>query len=286
MPTQIELDDATSGAPSGLIVSLADLLIELGISTTATASQTAIAQASLQRAQGAVIRHLHYNPLLAFQTEFYPRMNSNPVDGNGVWETEGTSAYFRNLTDAATTELQVARLPVRERDASSNAISVWIDYDGRSGTRTGSFDSSSLKVEGQDFNPNYDTVDSRGYKVCRDGIIRSEGRWPGLAGSVKIQYAAGYTAAEFAGTDPVIDASPIREAIIDEAVRRVHKAYSRMKKRTGFGTGALSSESLGDYSYSSDGALLAQLVGSNSDIMAETALKLESFVNFGAMLSS
>lgn len=284
MGNTFEMNDAS--VSSGLIVSLVDLLIDLGISGTATASQTAIATAALQRAQGAVIRHLQYNPLLAVQTEFYPRMNSNPVDGQGVWEVSDISAYFRNLTDAATTELQVARLPVREEDASSNTISIWIDYDGRSGTRSGSFGTSSLEAEGTDFHPNYDTVDSRGYKVCRDGIIRSQGRWPGLAGSVKITYAAGYTAGELAGTDSAIDASPIREAVIDEAVRRVHKAYSRMKKRTGFGTGALSSESLGDYSYSADGALLAQLVGSNSDIMAETALKLESFVNFGAMLSS
>lgn len=285
MPITFDMDDAL--ASSGLIVSLADLLIDLGIGGTATAAQIVIATAALQRAQGAVIRHLHYNPLLLFQTEFYPRMNSNPIDGQGVWEVDNNSAYFRNLTDAATTELQAARLPVREQGSlGSQVTSVWIDYDGRSGTRSGAFGSDSLKVEGEDFHPNYDTVDSRGYKVCRDGIFRSEGRWPGLAGSVKITYAAGYTAAELAGTDSVIDASPIREAVMDEAVRRLHKAYSRMKKRTGFGTGAVSSESLGDYSYSADGALLAQLVGSNSDIMAETALKLESFVNFGAMLSS
>lgn len=281
-----EFTTTEASGSSGLIVSLADILIELGISGTATSSQSAIAQLSLQKAQGAVIRHLQYNPLLSFQTEFYPRMNSNPVDGQGVWETDATTAYFRNLTDAATTELQIARLPIRERGATGQTVSVWIDYDAGNGTRSGSFGDDSLKAEGTDFNPNYDTVDSRGFKVCRDGIIRSQGRWPGLAGSVKIQYAAGYTAEELAGTDSVIDASPIREAVIDETVRRVHKAYSRMKKRTGFGTGALSSESLGDYSYSADGALLAQLVGSNSDILAETALKLESFVNFGAMLSS
>lgn len=284
MPITFEMDNVE--APSGLIVSLADLLVELGIGGTATVQQTTIAQLSLVKAQGAVIRHLHYNPLLLLQTEFYPRMNANPADGQGVWEVDATSAYFRNLTDAATTELQLARLPIREQDSSSNTIQVWIDYDGRSGTRSGSFPTSSLKEVGVDYHPNYDGIDSRGYKICRDGILRSEGRWPGLAGSVKVTYAAGYTAEELAGTDSVVDASPIREAVIDEAVRRVHKTYSRMKKRTGFGVGALSSESLGDYSYSADGALLAQLVGSNSDILAETALKLESFVNFGAMLSS
>lgn len=285
MGNSFEMNDA-SASPVG-IVAIADLLIMLGISDTATAAQTAIAQYALTQAHGAVNRHLHYNPILAVQTEFYPRMNANPVDGSGVWESEGDTAYFRNLTDAATTELQVARLPVRQRgDAAGDVISVWIDYDGRNGTQSGAFDDASLKTEGVDFHPNYDTVDSRGYKVCLDGIFRSQGRWPGLAGSVKIEYAAGYTAEEFAGTDGVLDASPIYEAIMDEAVRRVHKAYSRMKKRTGFGTGALSSESLGDYSYSSDSALLAQLVGSNSDVLAETALKLESFVNFGAILSS
>lgn len=284
MTIQFEMDDASGS--SGLIASLADLLILLGLSSP-TASQSALAQISLQQAQGAVIRHLHYNPVLSVKTEYYPRMNANPVDGSGVWEVDADSAYFRNLNNASTTELQLARLPIRERGAAAGStISLWIDYDGRSGTRTGSFGDSTLKVEGVDFHPNYEGVDSRSYKICSDGILRSEGIWPGLAGSIKVTYAAGYTAEEFLGTDAVVDASPIREAVLDEAVRRVHKAYSRMKKRTGFGVGALTSESMGDYSYSADGALLQQLVGSSSDVLPETALKLESFVNFGSMLSS
>lgn len=68
-------------AVPGDIVSLEDILIELGIGDTATAAQTVVARAALTKAQGAVIRHLHYNPLLLFQTEFYPRII--PIQSTG-----------------------------------------------------------------------------------------------------------------------------------------------------------------------------------------------------------
>ncbi len=285
MTITFEMNDASS-PDSGGILSLADLLLYLGIAETATDLEIEIARSSLKMAEGAIIRHLKYNPIESQRTEFYPNMNF-ANQGRGVWDVNDTHAYVRTLGTGISTELQLAGLPIRERDSEGlNPIEVWVDHDARSGTRSGSFGDATIKVEGIDFFPNYDFIDSGARKVCRDGILFSNGLWPAQAGSVKVIYVAGYTTAEFAGTDDILDASPIREAVIDEATRRVHKAFSRMKKRTGFGTGALTSETIGDYSYSADGALLAQLVGSGSDIMAETSLKLEDFVNYGAMLAS
>lgn len=285
MTLNFEMNDAT-GADSGRIVLLSDLLLLLGIGSTATTLETDIARHSLTIAEGAVIRHLKYNPVMSVRTEFYPGINF-AGQRNPVWDANDTHAYVRELSVGVGDELQLLGLPLRQADSNgSNAIEVRVDFDGRAGSRSGSFGTDTIKVEGEDFFPNYDFVDSGSRKVARDGMIRSNGLWPAQAGSVKVTYVAGYTAAEFAGTDSILDASPIREAVVDEATRRVHKAYSRMKKRVGFGVGPLTSENIGDYSYSADGAILAQLVGSSSDIMAETALKLEDFVNYGAMLAS
>lgn len=288
MGNSFSMSDAEGSSAGDILTSISDLYDDLGLTAaTATAAEQQIILLSIRRAEGAVFRHLKYNPAMSVKTEFYPRLDMSLGSREAVWESNDSVAYLRYLADAATNELQIGRLPIREKDTEgANGIDLRIDYDGRSGTRSGSFASDTLKVEGTDFYPNYDLVDSNGYKVCMDGVIKSEGRWPAIAGSVKITYVAGYSALELAGTDSVIDASPIREACIDEAVRRVHKAYSRMKKRTGFGTGALTSERLGDYSYSADGKILNAMVGTSADIMAETALKLESFVNFGAMLGS
>lgn len=278
-----EMDNA-SGGNAGRIVLLSDLYTMLGL-TAPTALEAAVAAESLRMAEGAVIRHLHYNPVLAVQVEYYP-LKTASVMGEKIWEVNETHAYLRETTMSAGAELQLMRLPIRQcQSDGSDAIEVRVDYDARSGTRAGSFGSDTIKVEGTDFYPNYDLVDSNGKKVCTDGVLRSFGMWPETPGSVKVTYLAGYTESELAGTDAVIDASPIREAVLDEATRRVHKAYSRMKKRTGFGTGALTSENLGDYSYSADAAILKQLVGSSSTLMAETVFKLEPFVNLAAFLN-
>src|SRR5690606_32970226 len=97
-------------------------------------------------------------------------------------------------------ELQLTHLPIREFDENGeNGIDLRIDYDARSGTRSGSFAVDTKKEEGIDFWPNYDAHDVVGRRICTDGIIRSEGRWPSVSGSIKVIYVAGYTSDEFRG---------------------------------------------------------------------------------------
>ena len=286
MTNTFEMDNA-SGGNSGSILLLSDLLTELGIGSTATALETAIAGSALTRAEGAVIRHLGYNPVISVRTEYYPNMNF-VSNRNPVWDANETHAYVRELSVGVGDELQLIGLPIRQTDTNGdNEIEVRIDFDARAGTRSGSFGTDTIKVEGSDFFPNYDSIDSGGRKIARDGILRSMGLWPAQAGSVKVVYVAGYTENEFLGSDSVIDASPIREAVLDEATRRVHKAYSRMKRRgIGFGAVGIMSENLGDYSYQSDSLLMKELIGSSSDLLAESVMKLDGFVNMGAIIAS
>lgn len=260
------------------IADMSEVLLELGLSASATDEERAMASVAVVRAEGAVRRFLHYDPELLQRTEFYPQADRSLRSGGSVWESEGGTAYLRNLAGASASGLQLQHIPVRSVD------DLRIDYDGRSGTRAGSFPLTSLKVEGSDYWPNYDGEDGNTPPVgiCRDGILKSAGRWPAYTGAVRVVYRAGYSPAELHGQVPLVDASPINEAVVDEAVRRVRRAQV-WKKRTGvgFAAGPMTSEKLGDYGYTIDASLASRLFGSAFELTPETRAKLNSFVNAG-----
>lgn len=262
----------------GNIVDISEVILMLGLESSVTERQRAVIQSLIASAEGAIKRHLKYDPVYAQRTEYYPMMDTATNSRDSIWEVNATHAYERYLSDASSDELQIQHIPIR------SITSLKIDYDGRSGTRPDSFGSDTLKILGEDYWPNFDSVDSDGDRVCKDGIIKSVGLWPNVAGSVQVIYYAGYKEAELRGTDSKIDASPIHEATMDEVVRRFHKMMSRSKGRAGFG-GPLTSENLGDYSYSRDSALYARLVG-GTDLMPETREKLADYENYGWSLMS
>jgi len=260
------------------IVDISELLLQLGLSSSATDEERAVSLASLTSAEGAVKRFLRYDPGQKLRTEFYPRQDQRIGNVQGVWEVSATEAYVRQESGASSSELQLQHIPIR----SLPAIDLRVDYDGKSGARVGSFAVATQKTEGTDFWPNYDTVDSGGNSACRDGILRSNGMWPATAGCVKVVYTAGYTPEELHGQDAIIDASPIVEAVIDEARRRVEKMFVRKKSAlTGFAAGPKSSESLGSYSYSIDSSLAAKLYGDTKDLLDATMQRLQDYVHFG-----
>jgi hypothetical protein len=257
----------------GSIVDPSEVILELGLSSSITDEERAMVSTAIVRAEAAIKRHLFYDPFQRERTEFYPQQDFSPSGRTRVWEVEGSQAVLRTLAESATCDLFLRHIPVRSISA------LYIDYDGRAGARVGAFAAETLKTEGTDFWPNYDMVDSDGNKVCRDGILRAEGTWPTTPGSVKIVYTAGYSAEELHGQDSVIDASPINEAVIEEAVRRVRRMFLVYKKKTGPGfAGPFTSEHLGDYSYSADSGGVKEVLGT-ADLLARTVDKLQDFVN-------
>jgi len=254
----------------GKIADISEILLELGLSATVTDEERAIAATALTRAEGAVKRYLGYDPTYQARTEYLPTYQTPTRNREGVWEVDSNSAVLRNLSSGATDLLQLMHLPVR------SITSLYLDYDGRSGAVVGAFAASTLKVEGTDFWPNYDLVDSDGAKVCSDGILKSMGQWPTTPGTVKVTYMAGYKDDELHGSDLILDASPILGAVINEAVRRVKRVFAQKKQATGFVTGTIVSESLGDYSYSVDGASASQLMGSG-ELTPDSKEMLSSF---------
>lgn len=266
----------------GNILDPSEIILELGLSGSVTEQERAIVSTAIQRAEASVKRYLKYDPVQASRTEYYPMQNLDPAARRAVWEVQDGFAYPRQLTTAATAELQVRHLPIR----SSPAIDLRIDYGARSGTVSGSFADETLKAEGVDFWPNYDAVASDGNPICMDGVFRSVGSWPTEPGSVRVIYTAGYTPEELHGQDDVIDASPIAAAVLDEAVRRTRKAFISMKQATGWAAGTITGERLGDYSYTVDAATAQKMFGGMTDLLPETMSMLEDFVNYGWMLAS
>lgn len=265
----------------GSIIDVSEILLELGLSASVTDEERAVVNSAIADAEGAVRRHLKYDPVQRSRTEFYPQADLSAQSRGSTWEVDDGQAVLRQYASAAFDELQVQHIPIR------SITDLRIDLDGRSGTRSGGFPATAVRTEGVDFSPNYDGWDSGDNGICRDGIIRSMGRWPLSPGTVRIVYVAGYTTDELHGQDAAVEARPIVDAVKDEAIRRVRKKYALMKQAgVGWAAGPLRGERLGDYSYTTDGAALAASVGGMWDILPETAMKLSEFVNVGWVLAS
>lgn len=263
-----------------MIADISELLLQLGLSGTVTDAERAMADASLKRAESAVKQFLFYDPEQKTRTEFYPQMDYSGGQSEEIWEANETHAYIRRQSTAASDELYLKHIPVR------SITTLHIDYDGRSGAKSGAFAASTLKTQGEDYWLNFDQLDSGGNKICMDGIVRSIGLWPSNPGSVKVVYVCGYTAKELHGQDSVIDAHVINETVINEAVRRFHIFNAFMKKtRTGFTPGLLESESLGDYSYSMDNSSLLGMLASKGELLQASMDALEQYVNYSYQMA-
>jgi hypothetical protein len=260
----------------GSICDLSEILLELGLSGTVIEEERAICSVALNRAEGAIKKYLKYDPVQRTRTEYYPQHDFENEARTAVWETEGTQAILRRRADAANNELQLQHIPIR------SVTTLAIDYDGRSGAKSGAFAASTEKTEGEDFWPNYDGNDGDGNSICRDGIIRSIGSWATTPGSVKVVYVAGYTNDELHGQGGVVDASPIVHAVISESIRRAKKAFlGRKSTSVGFTPGAVTSEKLGDYSVSYAGTGTSRLFSGDWNLSPETMNELEGYVNWG-----
>jgi hypothetical protein len=264
----------------GAIVDISEVVLDAGLESSITETERALVNTAIGRAEAAVKRFLRYDPVRRSRIEYYPRGDRTSPGYPTVWEATDAIAYERQVATGATSELILQHLPVR------SITNLWIDYDGRFGQRSGSFAASTLKTLGTDYWASFDETDDDGNGVCRDGIIRSQGLWPVTAGSVKVEYVAGYSLAEFHGQKSLIDATAILETVVNEAVRRLLKVQNRKKKaRVGWTGGPITSESLGDYSYSMDTDMMAKLIGPGTDLMDESKMRLQEFMNMGIELT-
>lgn len=268
----------------GDIVDRSAVLLRLGAGdsdTAATTAEEAIADESIALAEGAVIRELKYDPVHRQRTKLYPTVRSAQgarFRWASDWDVQGSHAVRDRVVELGGELLQLTHIPVR------SIANLWIDENAKGGKASGAFPSSSLKTEGVDFWAQYDLEDSNGDLACMDGILHNDSGWPHDVSTVKVQYTAGYTKEELTGRDSILDASPIYQAVLTEALRRAKQAFVIWKKSADRGhvAGVIKSERLGDYQYTlGTSSEMALLFGETTGLMPSSTELLSGFVNMG-----
>ena len=72
-----------------------EVLLEIGLSASATDEERAIVNSAVVRATGLVKRNLMYDPTRATRIEYYPQADYDLMNRYGRWESDGGSAVFR-----------------------------------------------------------------------------------------------------------------------------------------------------------------------------------------------
>jgi hypothetical protein len=263
-----------------MIVETCEVLRHLGMSETDDDVDLAIVQTAIVRAEGFVRSILQYDPVYASRTEYYPQDETNKSGHRLLIDLEDYGEGYLHSITISSTELQLRYLPIR------SITSVHEDTSGRFGTKTDSFASDTELESGEDYWGNFTILDASGNGVCKDGILRRSSSWPDTPGSVKVIYSAGYSAEEFSGSDPVVDASPIFDAVLSEALRLAKTGLSFWKKNEvqGHLPGVVVSEKMGDYSYQLDSRSSSILFGGSSgsgSVRSEIVASLGPFINYG-----
>lgn len=255
-----------------MIITQGELRMALGIDATITAQERALLTMLHPEAEAAVKRALRYDPEQRERTEYYPRArpdgHHNPVEGR--YESTGLRAVF--VQEDVESTIVLAHIPIR------SVSELRVDYSGRYGQASGAFPADTAWTQGTDF-----YIDAGVSGLGGSGILLAERGWPQIPGSIKVTYTAGYSADEFSGRDTTnyIDASPIKSAVLETFLVSWHRTYATRKKSgVGFVPGPITSERMGDYSWSGGGQTAAMLGGMVLDVPPSAYNRLEPFIHF------
>tara|TARA_Y100000296_G_C5158858_1_gene250697 strand:+ start:284 stop:1021 length:738 start_codon:yes stop_codon:yes gene_type:complete len=238
-----------------------------------------------REAESAVKKFIGYDPEQKNNIEYFPRRLGNEVAISNRWDVNEshTAARIRRTSGIYNRTLQLQRLPVR------NIVAIREDLNGRFGKGPSAFPGSSELTEGEDYWTEWDEDN-----LSLSGLVINQGAWGVTPGSIRVEYTAGYSIDELAGTatedstsspfsNVGIDAGSISLAVKNEALRRF-KTYAVQAKHSTLGwvAGPLASEKLGDYSYTlGGGPTTALLTGLVLGLTPESEAALESYVNWG-----
>lgn len=232
------------------IVAIGECVKELGKEGSATPAELALVAQKKLQAERLVRQWLRCSVVQPSSdyTHILP-----PVDDQ--------TYRFRQFGDVE--ERKVLRLP--EYPVRS-ITSIYEDENALGGAASGAFPSSSLLTDGQDF---FLDISQSGFaKFGR--VIRQNNYWPVLPGSIKVTYAAGWSADELDGnvTDPGLDASDIKAATLLQFVAMFNESVQQQS--TAGGAGPIEQERLHDYSVKyamSGGGAAVALTGEVKNIL-------------------
>lgn len=217
---------------SNTIIDVSDLLIKLGKSDTATDAERAVAELIIPLADAAVKDELGYQVNQATHTHFLPDENMYGQQTDYVDVIQGRI----NIDGWSGTQILVLpEIPVRSITA------IYSDMAAFGGQGVNDFPAASLIVQGVDY-----YLDNITDGCSWTGFVRRYyNNWPARARAVKAVYVAGFTDAELDGNGSVGRKRPgqIKAAALIAAAMEFHRA----EVDAAGGTGAITSEKLGDY---------------------------------------
>ena len=268
-----------------MIVTEGELRVLLGLTGTITNQERGWLSMAHREAESAVKKFIGYDPEQRTATEYFPRRLGNEVSISNRWDVNEshTVARIDRTSGIYNRTLQLQRLPVR------NIVDIREDLNGRFGKGSSAFPASTSLTEGEDYWTEWDEDN-----LSLSGLVVNNGAWNVTPGSIRVEYTGGYSIDELAGTATSastsapfsnigIDAGTISLAVKNECLRRF-KTYAVQAKNaiSGWLSGPVTSEKLGDYSYT---------IGSSPPITLTTALvlgltaeseaALETYVNWG-----
>ncbi len=182
----------------------------------------------------------------ATHTRYYP-----PHDRGAV--AERFPGAFGNVP-AHGSRLQVLRL--HHKFVLLSGLQVWESPAAYFG-QAEDFDSDVLLTVGDDY-----ILDTEDGAVSEGGHLRRRATyWPRQPGSVKVTYAAGFTAEELDATGGTIDASDIRLACLLQFQKTYREVTSWKKSSTTGAAGPIESETVPGYSYKLNSAATTASLG-------------------------
>ena len=228
-------------------------------------------------AERAVKDYLRYDPEQQQHTEILPNTRRSSDRDNLVDVSGGKVVFFGSAT--ANNMLVLKHLPVRDSNATgvSTDPQVFEDYDARFGQASGAFSADTELTRGTEFFLEYDQLG-----ISKSGtLIGVGGNWPSLYGTVKVVYTAGYSSDELAGTGGDADASDIKLATLI-TVSHIYKqaVLNGSTGAAGLVSGAIVSESLGDYSYTVSGGSAERSGYSRGALPAQVMRMLDSYRSY------
>jgi len=267
-----------------VIANADDIKLLLGLSASITDEEQAFISLIHPLAEGLVRQYLKYDPEQKTHTEYFPRhlRSGGPGYGQeGRWSVSGSRAIWESL-DSSDSTLQLTHLPLRL------ITTVHVDTSALHGDSDNAFDVDTMWTHGTDYYGDWDQAD-----VGYSGQLYSYGSWPSEPGTVKVVYRAGYSPAELLGTateDAVVgdvittagvDGSGITRAVHITVISQFIKGMAlRKKDSVGFTPGVITSERLGDYSYTLGEGIFGA-AGLAASIPDEAKEQLEAYRHWG-----
>jgi len=238
-----------------------EIVIFLGFQVTLTDADKGLLTMLKTHVENSARRYVRHNitqPANDY-VEIHPRTDRTRV-GAEIVELSGDVVSLQRSSIGGDV-IQLDQIFVR------SITEVREDFDGHFGSEASDFPAGSVLTEGTDYYMRVEEIINSTDLNKTGHLLRRSGTWPSRAGTVKVTYNAGFTAAELDG-----EYSDIKLLIIEEVAMRFKKA--KIMQGTDPGFGPLRSFSIGgEVSYAFDTASDATKTG-QSGMLRETERRL------------